>query len=206
MVLHYTYSIHYHTETKVLPLATHMKLINSQYRESALDPQHPMHSEVSAPSPERRMKATALDTAHVTIIHGCVGENEEEKERKRNKKRLHTAFVEDHLNTLPDHPLLNARPPEVHRSEEQLPRDARRTLAQLRAQKCPLLQEYLHDIGAAEVPSCPLCGQGGHNTVHLFRCPSIPTDLTPEDLWRRPLLVADLVEQWRQALAAAEEA
>ena len=79
-----------------------------------------------------------------------------------------------------------------------------RTLAQLRAQKCPMLQEYLHSIGAAEDPGCPLCGHRAHNTAHLFSCPSIHTDLSPQDLWRRPVLVADLLQEWQTALEAAE--
>ena len=142
----------------------------------------------------------------MTVIHGCANEDEEEKERIRNKKRLHTAIVQDHIQNTPPNPILDAQPPEIHSSEQQLCREARRTLAQLRAGKCPLLQGYLHAIGAADHPSCPLCGHGEHNTVHIFACPSIPTDLTPVDLWRRPTQAADLVGEWRAALAAAEEA
>ena len=183
---------HVHQETKVLPLASHMRLITSQYRESARDPDHPLHRQASAPSPERRMKATAFHGSHVLMAHGCARDGEEAKERERNKKAIHTAIVQEHLETIPQHPLLNAHAPEIHRSDQELSRAARRTLAQLRAGKCPLLQEYLQDIGAAEDPRCPLCGQDGHNTVHLFNCPSIATDLTPEDLWRRPLPAASL--------------
>ena len=34
----------------------------------------------------------------------------------------------------------------------------------------------------------------------------VPTTLTPEDLWHRPTIVAELVGEWRAALSAAEEA
>ena len=90
--------------------------------------------------------------------------------------------------------------------ERELPRTMRRTLAQLRALKGPLLRAWQHDVGAAEDPSCPLCGLGAHTTEHLFTCPNIDTDLTPADLWRRPVLAAELIQRWQDALEAAENA
>ena len=68
-------------------------------------------------------------------------------------------------------------------------------MAQLRAWKCPLLQEYLHGVGADEGPSCPLWWGRLHDTLHLYTCPSIQTGLTPVDVWRRPIQAADLVER-----------
>ena len=95
--------------------------------------------------------------------------------------------MEEYLHHMPLHPLLHAQPPDVCKTEEQLPRATRRTLAQLRAQKCPMLQHYLHSIGAAEDPRCPLCGHEEHTTAHLFVCPNIETQLTPVDLWRQSI-------------------
>ena len=152
------------------------------------------------------MKGTAFETAHRTVVHSCANEGEQEKERERNKKRIHTTIVEQHLKEIPINPLINAKPPPIHKSEETLSRDTRRTLAQLRARKSPMLQEYLHNIGAAESPDCPLCEQERHTTAHLFSCQAKPTTLTPEDLWRRPVLVAALIEEWRAAMAEVEEA
>ena len=80
----------------------------------------------------------------------------------------------------------------------------RRTLAQLRAMKGPLLRSWQFDIRAVEDPNCPLCGLGAHTTEHLFLCPNIVTDLTPVDLWRRPVEAADLVQRWQAALEAAD--
>ena len=74
----------------------------------------------------------------------------------------------------------------------------RRTLAQLRAQKSPLLQSYLHSIGAAEVPSCPLCREEDHTTSHLFDCQELRTELRPIDLWLRPVQTVGLVAEWRR--------
>ena len=90
--------------------------------------------------------------------------------------------------------------------ERELPRTMRRTLAQLRALKGPLLRAWQHDVGAAEDPSCPLCVLGAHTTEHLFNCPNIRTELTPEDLWRCPVQAAELVQQWQAALEAVQGA
>ena len=182
-----------------------MKMIASQYRESARHPDHPMNQAISEAEPDRRMKKTPFDLSYTTVVHSCDRENEIEKEIKINQKIIHTATVQEELQQRPLHALLGARPPEVHHTEEQLPRETRRTLAQLRAQKCPLLQEYLHSIGAAEDPSCPLCGLDGHNTAHLFSCPRVRTTLSPIDLWRSPTQAAELVQEWKAALATAEE-
>ena len=198
--------VHIHRETKVLPLKTHLHLVASQYRESARDPEHPMHEELAAPDPDRLMKRTALQTLNSTIVHSCDNNEDTEKQRKRNKQTIHTAIVQTHLADQPDHPLLQAQPPEISKEEMTLSRETRRRLAQLRARKCPLLQQYLHNLGGADDPSCPLCGHDPHDTPHIFECPRVPTELTPIHLWRSPAEVADLLERWKTALGAAEEA
>ena len=196
--------VHLHRETKVLPLNKHMRLITSQYRESCMDNDHPQHAAAVAPDPDRQMKMTAFNTSYITVVHSCTNEGEEKKERIRNKKRLHTAAVSQHLEEQPIHPLLGAQPPDVHKEEQSLSRNIRRNLAQLRAQKSPVLKEYLHNIGVEDSPLCPLCGQSAHNTIHLFRCTAVQTELTPIDLWRRPARAADLLQRWRADIEAAE--
>ena len=193
---------HIHQETKVLPLQEHMHMICSQYRESARDRAHPLHDALAKPPPERNKKRSALDAEYATVVHSCDPEGEEEKERKRNKKKIHTEAVRKALEDRPVHPLLQHQAPTINKSEETLPRAMRRTLAQLRAGKSPLLRAYLHNIEAAEDPSCPLCGQE-HTVEHLFGCQSLPTELTPLDLWQRPTAVAGLVGQWQAALEPA---
>ena len=127
--------VHVHRETKVLPLKEHMHLLASQYRENARDPEHPMHEEIAAPDPDRQMKRTALQTSSTTIVHSCDNYGETEKQRKRNKQIIHTSIVQTYLASQPDHPLLQAQPPEIHKSEITLSRETRRRLAQLRARK-----------------------------------------------------------------------
>ena len=128
------------------------------------------------------------------------------KRRKKNKQVIHTATQQEHLQNIPFNTLINETPPKIYKEELQLPRVTRRLQAQLRAQKSPLLREHLHIIGAADDPSCPLCGYPTHNTLHLFSCPRFGTRLNPKDLWIRPVQVASLQEKWQTELALAEEA
>ena len=179
-------------------------MITSMYREGVRDSEHPIHETLSHPEPERKMRATAQSTEYSMIIHSCDNEDPQ-NDRKTNKRMLHTASVQQHLADAAINDLIGRIPPEVNSSEEQLPRAIRRTLAQLRARKCPLLQTYLHNIGAAEDPSCPLCRQEEHDTAHLFSCSELPTQLVPLDLWLRPVQAAELLEQWQSRLAREED-
>ena len=197
---------YYHQETKVLPMQVHLNMLSSQYREGVRDPEHPLHDELRAPAPERDMKATALHSPHLTLVHGCDREGECEKERRTNKQVIHTETVRSYLEQRDVHPLLQMQAPDVDKSEATLPRASRRTLAQLRARKGPLLRTYLCNIGAADDPGCPLCGHDCHDVAHLFECQHIQIHLTPLDLWRNPVRAAALVDEWGAALALVEDA
>ena len=45
-------------------------------------------------------------------------------------------------------------------------------------------------IGAEPSLECPECADPGHSVPHLFSCPPRPTDISVEDMWERPLVVA----------------
>ena len=180
-------------------------MITSQYRESMRDVEHPLHETLSLPDPDREMKLTAVSTKYSIIVHGCDRENKTEDDIQRNKKIIHTQFVKQTLSERPINTLINRQAPDVNPTEQQLTRAMRRTLAQLRAQKSPLLRSYLNNIGAADDPSCPLCLLAEHNTYHLFNCPQQPTELTPEALWQQPLQAAELVKRWEEALTEVDD-
>ena len=113
--------------------------------------------------------------------------------------------MQNHLESIPNNPLIGRTAPDVNAAETLLPRVTKRTLAQLRAGKSPLLKEYLHRIGKADDPGCTLCENGVHNTAHLFECTQIPSALTPLDLLQRPAEAVSVLEEWQEALALAEE-
>ena len=122
------------------------------------------------------------------------------------KKTIHTQAVRQHLQTIPDSTILNGPPPKIDDSEDRLPRQTQRRLAQLRANKSPFLLSYLHHIDPDNYPSptCPLCRVAEHNTIHLFNCPHIPTDLDPASLWLNPAGVATLLDAWTAALTGTQ--
>ena len=112
------------------------------------------------------------------------------------KKTIHTQAVRQHLTTIPDSRILNRPPPEKDKTETELPRQTQRLLAQLRANKSPFLLSYLNHIDPDNHPSstCPLCRVAEHNTIHLFNCPHVPTDLDPASLWTNPAGAATLLD------------
>jgi len=119
-------------------------------------------------------------------------------------KIIHTQIVTEYTKLLPENKILGQQAPEIHHSEELLPRKTRCTLSQLRTNKSPFLLSYKHKINPTLYPSplCPLCKNDEHNTSHLFNCTHIPTTLTPLDLWNAPRRVTELLEAWEEKVAA----
>ena len=88
--------------------------------------------------------------------------------------------------------------PSVSPAELLLSREMRRTLAQHRTNKSPLLVSYLYSIGDPRHPSplCPLCLMHDHTSSHLFECKSLPTSLSSLDLWTNPDKVEPFLATW----------
>src|SRR5438445_11535625 len=76
--------------------------------------------------------------------------------------------------------ILGQQAPEIHYSEEFLPRKTWCTLSHLRTNKSPFLLSYKHKINPTLYPSplCPLCKNDEHNTSHLFNCTHMYTNYT----------------------------
>ena len=153
------------------------------------------------------MKQTVFNNRNYTHNLDIPPQNAAEETIKENIKSIHTHHITDYLQGQPNNKVLNQPAPSIHKSEEALDRSTRRTLAQLRTNKSPLLVSYLHKIdpGTHPTPSCPLCGHVNHDTTHLFQCPAIPTQLIPDDLWRDPVAAGGLVAEWRGALGRPPE-
>ena len=110
------------------------------------------------------------------------------------------------MQTIPHNKVLNRTPPEISNTEQALPHYTRRLLPQLRTvtictNKSPILHEYLHKITPEThpTPNCPLCSSQPHDTLHIFGCPRLPTDLGPEALWNDPG-PAGLLARWSDRL------
>ena len=105
----------------------------------------------------------------------------------------------------PPNKVLQDQTPSVSPAELLLSRETRRTLAQLRTNKSPLLVSYLFSIGDPQHPSplCPLCLMHDHTSSHLFECKSLPTSLSSLDLWTNPDKVEPFLATWGERLLAA---
>ena len=123
-------------------------------------------------------------------------------------RHIHTSIVSRHLATRGNNKILRTPPPHIGSSEERLPRLTRRTIAQLRTNKSPILKSCLHKVDAKTHPSplCPLCNIHTHDTYHLFNCTHICTTLSPLDLWTDPAGVIALLARWTEKLAGGPQA
>ena len=98
------------------------------------------------PHQPRNMKQILFHNANYTTNRDTTPETTTLQTVKSNMKLIHTEIVQSHLQTRTNNKVINDTPPKINAQEQTLPRYTRRTLAQLRANKCPLLIEYLHKI------------------------------------------------------------
>ena len=117
----------------------------------------------------------------------------------------HSHIVSNYLSQRPPNKVLQDQTPSVSPAELLLSMETRRTLAQLRTNKSPLLVSYLFSIRDPRHPSplCPLCLMHDHTSSHLFECKSLPTSLTSLDLRTNPDKVEPFLATWGERLLAA---
>ena len=114
--------------------------------QKATDPDHPLHGLTKHHHPPKLMEKTIFNNNAYTI-------NKETEARladndvRQNLKTTHSIIVttDSTINKRP--------PPEIDKTEETLPHTTRRRLAQLRADKSPLLMTYLHKINEEDLPT-----------------------------------------------------
>ena len=197
---------HLHNETNILPLNAHLKLHSSQLRLKSQHPTHPLHKFTVLTENERHKKQTIFDnnnnyTVNINMKSDLICEDLIQS----NLKLIHSHIVSNHLSQRPPNKVLQNQTPSVSPAELLLSRETRRTLAQLRTNKSPLLVSYLFSIGDPRHPSplCPLCLMHDHTSSHLFECKSLPTSLSSLDLWTNPDKVEPFLATWGERLLAA---
>ena len=193
---------HLHTETKILPINTHMKLHGSQLRQQAQDPEHTLHQLTTQEPPPRLKKQTIFHNNNYTTNIDTPPNTTTQETIRANTAQIHTQIVSNHMQAIPHNKILNTTAPEISKTEQALPHYTRRLLAQLRTNKSPILHENLHKITPEThpTPNCPLCHTQPLNTKHLFNCPKLPTNLGPEALWDNPGGAAGLLARWSDQL------
>ncbi len=177
---------HLHQETKVLPIKDHAMLLTEQYVLAMHLPGHPGQKHLDRPPPQRNMKCTAIDLK--SNVRQCLPITNKPS-YKKGLKRLHTKVVKTCISKYSNNRVLGTRPPEVHKSELNLKRKARTSLAQLRSGFSRKLNSYLYRIQESAHDHCPNCNISPHDVTHLFNCPAKPTNLKPIDLWKKPSAV-----------------
>ena len=197
---------HLHNETNILPLNAHLKLHSSQLRQKSQHPTHPLHKFTVLTENERHKKQTIFDNNNnYTVNINTKSDLICEDLIQSNLKLIHSHIVSNHLSQRPPNKVLQDQTPSVSPAELLLSRETRRTLAQLRTNKSPLLVSYLYSIGDPRHPSplCPLCLMHDHTSSHLFECKSLPTSLSSLDLWMNPDKVEPFLATWGERLLAA---
>ena len=201
-----------HAEAKMLKVEDHLRMLCSQHLATCLQPSHASFPAVTADSGPREIRQTLQRSFRETrefgggqqriptsfeepfqdqLVNGCV------LDIKTTRKVIHTRAVEVAIESRKPNRVLGAAAPDVSDlAEQDMTRQERTTLAQLRTGFCSALNGYLHVIGATESPLCPCCRQADHTVQHLFQCPEHPSTCTPTDLWLHPVRALDFLRTW----------
>ena len=175
-----------HRETNLLPVKEHNYLLSSQYNLACHSSTHPNYHLTRTPNAPRN-KQPEIPKTNLDQLTPLLDEDKNLLDLKTGLKELHTLHVRNTLENYPPNTVLNARPPKIHKDETHLSRPTRTTLAQLRTGYSKTLQSYMHRLDPTIPDICPDCLLHPHTTQHLFNCPTYPTDLTPTDLWTKPI-------------------
>ena len=171
-----------------------LKMLCSQHLATCLQANHVSLPVVTADSGPRRMKMSLQmgfsDQVNDLLVDGCV------TDIKMARKSIHTRAVQDAIRSRRPNGVLSSVAPDVDQAEDNLPRVARTTLAQLRSGYCSALNTFKHRINLVPSALCPCCRQADHTTQHLFDCPEHQTNLTPLDLWQRPAEAINFLISW----------
>ena len=177
---------HLHSETEILPVDQHLRLLSAQYLARALQPGHVSHDTVTLPSGPRRSKETlqskCWDLVEPYLQDGVIPPNT----YRDTLNKIHSKVVSDSITNISPNRILNAPAPKIDAQESYLPRQCRAVLAQLRSGFCAKLRNFQYRIGGSDDDTCPDCQTTAASTNHLFDCTSHPTNLTTKALWERP--------------------
>ena len=172
---------HIHSETKMLQVEDHLNLLSAQYLVQCLDTENVCHHITKMDLPPREMKETIF-TRHYQTVLPLLANN-----RKDTLQALHTSFVNTAIGNMKDNRVLNSRPPSINDEETLLQRRQRTTLSQLRSGHCKLLNSYKKRLKQSDSSRCPDCGMDPQDVPHLFDCIAHPNDLSPVNLWDKPI-------------------
>ena len=118
------------------------------------------------------------------------------EEFRENLKHIHTTITAQYLRSRKKNQVTNNTPYDIHSSEQTLSCHIHTKLAQLKANKSPLLQNYLQKVNPETYTrQCPLCLSHTLDTNHLFNCSQVPTQHNTTSLWKKPLKAANAIQE-----------
>ena len=185
---------HLQSETKVLPLIDHSRMITQQYLAACHLPGHPGREQLDKPPDPRRLKPGKTMQIHREDVKEFFETQTDNLSYKDAIKTIHTRTVESVINSYLPNRVLGTAPPPINKEEKTINRKARSGLAQLRSGFSKILNYYNNRIDENIPNICPLCAGADHSTNHLFNCPSNPTTLTTESLWTDPIKAAQFLQ------------
>ena len=110
------------------------------------------------------------------------------EECRENLKHIHTTITSQYLSFRKNNKVTNITPYDIHLSEQTFPRHMRTKLAQLRSNKSPLFQSYLHTVNPETyTPQCPICLSHTHDQV--------PAQHNTTSQWKKPLEAAEVIQE-----------
>ena len=168
---------HIHSETKMLQVEDHLNLLSAQYLVQCLDTENVCHHITKMDLPPREMKETIFTISNRVTTAS----------KQQALQALHTSFVNTAIGNMKDNRVLNSRPPSINDEETLLQRRQRPTLSQLRSGHCKLLNSYKKRLKQSDSSRWPDCGMDPQVVPHLFDCVAHPNDLSPVNLWDKPI-------------------
>ena len=167
-------------------------MLCAQFLATCLQPNHPSFPIVTADSGPRNIKHTlqqrfSAQVASLKEMDGTIAD------AATAQKTIHRTAVEASIRARGTNRVLGTLQPPISPEEENLSRKTRRTLSQMRSGFCPSLEDFRHRVGLSTSNICPCCRREEHTVQHVFECSNHPTNITPLDLWTRPVLAAEFL-------------
>ncbi|KAM7349824.1 uncharacterized protein ACRADG_008603 isoform 1-T6 [Cochliomyia hominivorax] len=179
---------HLHEETKILPIREHNEMLSKQFLLGCHRRDHPNFNITQLELPPRHVRKDIR--IHEYSIQRYMQDPLDQNSYMTALNDIHSDASNSAVSSYRMNVVLGGRPPSIADNEQNLPRSTRVVLAQLRSGWSNRLNAFWSRIDSAIPNLRPACGQGPHNTRHLFNCQSNPTLLCPEDLWTQPVEVA----------------
>ena len=185
---------HLHAEAEELPVRDHLHLLSSEFLAQTLQPSHVSHVHTTLDQGPGKLKQTQRskvleDVSPYLEEDGTVAPGN----YVNIANDLHMDIVTKAISRSEPIRILSRKPPTVHKNERSLPRITRVTMSQLRSGHCARLRDFQCRIGKTVDSLCSGCQLETQTVSHLFDCPTRPTTLSIEDLWKNPLDAADFL-------------